>query len=312
MKISTYCPTAFPGVNAALTNLADLVKGVQHSNERIDETAGMIILGGWADPYQLLIRQLKSKGKRVGVWFTSSLGQSGFTPNLCEFAYLKTIFDMMDKHLIDYLFVGGRKIYYPLRDLHENVILLPFPLNVQRFEKYEEIHTPWKIIFFTPKHLYKNVANQLIALAVAQRTKPELDIHINGLEGTQFQFVADLFKLHYIPHGWLPDDEYYPLLGSAACSLQITYAEICNYSAMSAMAMGTPTLLSNVVDWLPHTKLNRNLVVGRFDSPEHIAEKILHVAEKPEQYSAHVKYMIRHVAHLNNQAVIHIMKELVE
>jgi glycosyltransferase involved in cell wall biosynthesis len=274
--------------------------------------ADLVILGGWTNEYQQILRGLKAKGIKTAVWFMSSLGQSGFTPQLCELSFLSTIFQLMDAKLIDYLVVGGRKIYYPLRNLHDNIILLPFPFNYTKYAEYRQGKTPWKIVFFSPKHTYKNVVNQLAALALAQQSKPQLDVHVNNLAGSGFDAVADLFKLKYTSHGWLQDKEYYAMLSSAACSMQVTYAEVCNYGAMTSMAMGTPTLLSNVVDWLPHTKLNRNLIVGRFDSPEHLAEKILHAAENPEQYADHVQRMIRRVADSHNQAVNHILRELVE
>lgn len=302
----------FPGVNSCLRNLSEVVNGVSHSNTALDDSADLVILGGWTDEYQKILRDLKGKNCKKAVWFMSSLGQSGFTPQLCEYSYLATIFQLMDARLLDYLIVGGRKIYYPLRKLHSNIILLPFPFNSGKYESYQKPKTPWKVVFFSPKATYKNVVNQLAALALAQETRPELEVHINNLAGTGFEFVADLFKLKYNSHGWLQDEDYYNLLGTAACSMQVTYAEVCNYGAMTAMAMGTPTLLSNVVDWLPHTKLNRNLVCGRFDSPEYISEKILTIAENPQHYVDHVKRMIHRVSDINNQAANHILRELVE
>ncbi len=312
LKINTFCPPIFPGVNSCLTNLSEVVQGVTHSNTTLNPDCDLVILGGWTNEYQKILRDLKGKGCRTAVWFMSSLGQSGFTPQLCEFSYLSTIFELMDSGLLDYLIVGGRKIYYPLQKLHRNIILLPFPFNHTKYEAYEKPKTPWKAVFFSPKATYKNVCNQLISLALAQQSHPELDVYVNNLTGTGFDHIADLFKLKYTSYGWLPDNEYYGLLGSAAVSMQVTYAEVCNYGAMVAMAMGTPTLLSNVVDWLPHTKLNRNLVVGRFDSPEYISSKILAVAENPNYYVDHVKRMIQTVSALNNQGVNHILRELVE
>lgn len=308
MKITTYCPATFPGVTAALTNLADVVPGVKHSSEQVDDNADLVILGGWLHEYQLILPQIKTK---KAVWFTSSLGQSGLTPNLCEYAYLQTILKLLDRGSIDYLFVGGRKIYYPLRR-YRNVLLLPFPLDIRRYQKYEGERKPWQVVFFTPKNIYKNIPNQLIALSLAQQSHPEMEIHINGMEGSPFQLIRDIFPMRAHDYGWLPDGEYYSLLGSAAASLQVTYAEICNYSAMAAMAMGTPVLLSNVVDWLPQTKLHRDLIVGRFDSPEHIAEKIINVAAKPQEYVDHVKRMIRRVATINNRGAIEVLKQLLE
>ena len=299
-------------MNACLRNLSEVTNFCSHSNERVDDSADLVILGGWVDQYQTILRDLKGKACKKAVWFMSSLGQSGFTPQLCEYNFLSTIFELMDAKLIDYLIVGGRKIYYPLRKLHDNIILLPFPFNYNKYETYQKPKTPWKVVFFSPKATYKNVVNQLAALSLAQETHPDLEVHVNNLAGTGFEFVADLFKLKYNSYGWLQDEEYYSLLGSAACSMQVTYAEVCNYGAMTAMAMGTPTLLSNVVDWLPYTKLNRNLVMGRFDSPEEIASKIITIAENPQHYSDHVKRMIRVVADKHNQGCNHILRELVE
>ena len=311
MKVTTFCPSSFPGVNSCFRNLCEVTNFTTHSNEQVVKS-DLVILGGWVHEYQTILRDLKKDGVKTAVWFMSSLGQSGFTPQLCEFSFLSTIFQLMDAKLIDFLIVGGRKIYYPLRNLHSNIILLPFPFNYTKYASLRQGKVPWNAVFFSPKNTYKNVVNQLAALALAQQQQPKLDVHINNLTGTGFDHIADLFKLKYSAHGWLPDNEYYGMLSQAACSMQVTYAEVCNYGAMTSMAMGTPTLLSNVVDWLPHTKLNRNLVVGRFDSPEHIAEKILHVSENPEQYADHVQRMIRRVADQHNQAVNHVLKELVE
>jgi len=312
MRVSTFCPKAFPGVNSALTNLSEVVAGTVHSNENIKTDCDLLILGGWVDEYQFILNQVKDKPCKKAVWFTSSLGQSGLTPNLIEYAYLKTILKLLDTDLLDFLFVGGRKIYYPLRPLHKKIQLLPFPFNHQKYAAFDVEHKPWRVIFFAPKTVYKNVPNQLIALSLAQQIRPELDVHVNNIERTYYSLITDIFPLRYASHGWLPDSEYWQLIGSSACSLQITYAEVCNYSAMTSMAMGTPTLLSNVVDWIPHTRLNRNLIVGRFDSPEHIAEKILHVAEDPDHYSDHVKRMITHVAQMNNRGAIEVIKAICE
>lgn len=308
MKIATFCPPGMPGVNAALVNLASMVPNVAHSNVEIGFDADFVILGGWVDQYQLALPRIKGK---KAVWFTSSLGQSGLSPQLCEYAYLRTILKLLDDGRLDYLFVGGRKIFHPLRHI-KNVIHLPFPLDLRKYRQYETFHELNRVVFFTPKNLYKNVPNQLIALSLAQQLNSKLEVHVNGMQNSPFQIVRDCFPLTAKDYGWLPDDQYYPLLASAACSLQVTYAEVCNYTAMIGMALGTPTLLSNVVDWLPQTKLHRDLVVGRFDSPEYIAEKILRVSANPEQYSKHVRYMIEHVAKLNNLGAIEVMRQLTE
>jgi len=311
------------GTKSALKNLSAIVEGVVPPVSEIQDLAAfadadLIILGAYVQQYQGLVHAIKEKNPKtkIAIWFTSSLGQSDLVQNGIELQFLVTLKEMVKAGALDYLFVGGRKIYYPLHAAgFPKLFLLPFPLDLAKYEHFKDVkHVPYHVGFFNSKMNYKNVINQLTAMFLAKKQEPKLRLFINKLQPIHKFYLNQVLEFNeFTDLDFIPDKgDYYKLVASMACTLQVNYADVCCYAAMSSMAMGVPCIMSNVVDWLPHTKLNRNLVVGRFDSPEYIAEKILTVAQNPQHYVDHVKRMIHRVADMNNQAANHILRELVE
>ena len=125
---------------------------------------------------------------------------------------------------------------YPKKGFHH-----PYPLSYapQVPQPKEPI-----ITLMCPDKPSKNVFNQLIAVALVQRERPELVLHTNiqDLRGLERQ-------LKVVQHPWLPRPEYHQLLASAQVNLAASLAETFSYQAAESLLLGTPCILTQAVPW---------------------------------------------------------------
>jgi len=87
MEVLTVCPRDFPGVTSQFKHLAATTGLTEHSLEVSKKTLEgkkLVIFGAWSHYYYRALKQLRSEEVKVGLLWTSPVGQMGFSPNFVD------------------------------------------------------------------------------------------------------------------------------------------------------------------------------------------------------------------------------------
>ena len=255
----------FPGVCRVLEESEKLgfLKLVKLDSDRVAiPPADTYLLGAWSPAYNQLLKVLE--GSRVGVLWTSSCGELGFEP--IEQDYLAAI---IDNPAIKFVWFGDES----LGKVFKKGFYAPYPMKLP--EEGLIPHEKQDIVtLFCPNTAKKNIVNQLVAIALLQRTTSVV-LHTNVPVDPVF---AASIKLKYVQHSWLEEREYKELIASSKLNFACSWAETLNYQAAEALMLGTFSVLSTTIPWaMPY------LTVKNPNDPLEIAQvahKVLDTQER--------------------------------
>ena len=235
---------AFPGVSRLFDECIRVIGQGEHiyledlyKVKKEDE----IIFGAWTPQYSIAIRKVKAKKKSIE--FSSPLLQqdlSGVEPQ-----YLLTILQLLDKGVIDGLWVVDENNYKVLKD-KEGVFYTPHPFSAEKLKKYRMKEKDKEgVNLFTIFHPRKNVLTQLAGAKLAQEENGFM-LFTNGMPSMYRQF-ANSISLNFYDWGFLPQTDYFSWLSSARLSLNVFLSEAFAYTCAEALALGVPVVMSPVV-----------------------------------------------------------------
>lgn len=244
--------------------------------------ADIFILAAWHPAYE----QLLGLPGRIGVLWTSSAGEMDFTP--VEQHYLNNI--NRDPQ-IDFIWFGDPSLarVYPRKGFYA-----PYPFDV------DEVALPAVekrniVTLFCPTGMKKAIYPQLLAVKLIQGSV-DLTLHTN-IQG----YDHILNELDCQRYGWLPDEEYKALVASARINLAVSWAETYHYQGCEAALMGTPSVGSRAIPWLPKS------YTANPNSPLEIAAKMKYLLMHPE---IDLKEHIRYICRKNNAKLMGIFQRL--
>lgn len=216
------------------------------------------ILGAWHPAYSHIIDQLPG---RAGVLWTSSSGEVGLEP--VEQEYLRKI--LSDKR-ISFVWFGdpGLAAVYSERGFWAQ-----YPLNMCMVEprKTKSPH----VTLYQPQTLKKNLLNQLLGVALAQKARPDITLYTN----VEIPAVAAEVMGSRVATGWLSRDRLDSLIAGALANMCVSWAETFSYQTAEATMLGTPTLASQAVRWAPPL-----WQVADPNDPEEIAASLLALIDR--------------------------------
>lgn len=240
----------------------------------------IIVLGGWHFSYLPIIRKLKRKNKKVGIYWTSSIGQSEMTEKYIEIHYLNKLLAFLQEKIIDFIIVPERT-YEALGNI-EKIFPLPHTFNLSKIKFLRKKDVIKKADIFLPVRHGKNILCQFIGVHLADS---KIEIYTNVKNKELLRFLKSL-NIAYIYKDWIPSyEKYLRFISSMGFSLQVTYTETFNYAVAERMAMGIPVFVSGNIFLITHDKfLKKYLCVEAPDSPLEISRKIRFLIENKSLY----------------------------
>jgi len=242
--------------------------------------ADIFILAAWHQSYS----QLLGLGK-MGVLWTSSAGEMDFEP--VESQWLG---DILNDPRISFVWFGDRSLAaaFPQKGFY-----CPYPLDVSL--EPPKVAKEDIITLFCPSGPKKNLANQLLAVGLAQR-EAKLTLHTN-IQG----YDSMLSLVDHVKHPWLPQEEYYRLLASAKVNLAVSWCETWNYNVAEAGLCNTASVTSPTIP-VP------GLVVENANSPLDIANGILQIASASTEMGEKARSEVIKFAKARNDELKHILQ----
>ncbi len=306
MALLLVSPKSFPGVVAALKNLSAVVgtadfryledvvyRGPRFGNELVRRGyrkiqrelqfldfsvflgyGDNVVLGGWLNLYEPLIRELNRRGMRPSLMWCSTLGQAEMTRT--EVYSLLKVLGYLKEKKIRYLLLHKRlevfrELFGTLGDLG-CAVNLPHTIDLERVtgsgrSEFEGRNAD----LFVPLRFGKNVLTQL---AAAKLCKNGCTLHCN-VDVDWLRDISCEMGLEMSFHPWLEEKDYWRLLSGMDLSLQVTHTESFNYAVCERMCLGLPVLATHNI-WLlsDDDLLRKYLCVEAPDTPRAIAQKI--------------------------------------
>ena len=293
---------AFPGVSRLFDETISAVGGEHIYLSDLHKVAkeDIVIFGAWHPQYSTAIRRCKAKKKLIE--FSSPLLQQDLSG--VESEYLLTILQLLDKGVIDGLWVVDEGNYKVLKD-KEGVFYTPHPFSVERLKKYRMKEKDKEgVNLFTIFHPRKNVLTQLAGATLAQEEYGFM-LFTNGMPSMYQQF-ANSIGLNFYDWGFLPQTDYFSWLSSARLSLNVFLSEAFAYTCAEALSFGVPVLMSPVV--AKNMGMDEGeLIVNDISSAEEISSLISHVlslgGESYGELCESCTKAIEHTAQKNNEDV---------
>jgi len=226
----------FPGVSRLFDETISVVGGEHIYLRDLHKVTkeDIVIFGAWHSQYSTAIRRCKAKKKIIE--FSSPLLQQDLSG--VESEYLLTILQLLDKKVIDGLWVVDEGNYKVLKD-KEGVFYTPHPFSLERLKKYQMKEKDKEgVTLFTIFHPRKNVLAQLAGAKLAQEENAFM-LFTNGMPSMYQQF-ANLIGLNFYDWGFLPQTDYFSWLASSRLLLQATLSEAFCYVAAQGLGLGVP------------------------------------------------------------------------
>lgn len=280
-EIFLTCKDYFPGVRAVFRHVESLGLGkfigdisnpaaMNDINQSDLNEDDLVIFGAWDQTYALPMRRLKCE---KGLLFTSSPGQMSLSPGACEIDMLAQLLRWRKEGKLDHLFILSRELFEYLKECTSiPITYFPAPFDFSLYEKHRFNNFEAKtrsIGLFIPQNseARKNYYNQKLAVDMVLKQYPDVQIRTNALQ-------------------WLPEEQYYSMLGSVMVNLQVTHTEAFDYQAAEAIACGTITVTSPCVR--ENIGLDDPFTVRNPDSPIEIKRRVMDVLElEEEEYMSH-------------------------
>jgi len=235
----------YPGIARLFSETIAVVGGKQIYLADMHQVAkdDTVMFGAWHPRYAMAIRR-DCKAKRKYVHWSSPLLQAELAG--VELGYLSTIVDLLDKDVIDGIWMNDKGIYDTYKD-SGNIFYAPAPFNPAALKRYRKKAIDKEGVFFFSvfSNKQKNIAVQLAAAKLAQKEHPFI-LYVNGLT-PEFTAFADTIHLRYIDLKHLPSDDYFEWLSSARLMLGVAASEAFSYVAAETLSLGVPLLMSPVV-----------------------------------------------------------------
>jgi len=317
-EILTISPKDFPGVTSQFRHLAATTGMTEHDvtiSRETMEGKKMVIFGAWSHYYYRALKRLRAEPVKIGLLWTSPIGQVGFSPNFIEVSFLYIIKDAIRSGMLDYLFIPTERILKAFRKIFSEDIVryLPNTYDIDGIrEKYLDVdlqpHENW-VSLFSPFGVRKNLLNQMLAAKLAG-----VKLHMNNLI-PQLRDFADLIELDYVDMGWMSAESYFRSIQTMKCGLKVSYSETFDYSLFDHMVFGIPCLISRTIEWIQAKEPWLNLIVDNFDDPNEIAEKLKLLVKGDgivNFYSRKVMELAREVAEKGNKTCIRTLREAIE
>lgn len=252
----------FPGVQSVLRH--GHAEGIwtrielQKLNTIEQDDNALIILGGFTPDYAQIIRKLKKKGFRTGIFWTSSLGQMEQVPE--EIDLFGQVGSLLQSKDLDFALCGDQTLPVIFGG---RLIYAPYPLSMKEsyLIKRPKEH---KIGIFLPQHPRKNILNQVFSLLFLTH-HPSIQLHHNLiLPQLPFQTIS------YQP---ISDrDKFLTILVSLTLSLMVTHTESFGYSFVDAVLAGTiPIIGPAMAEYFPQPDFPLPITCPNPDSPKEIA-----------------------------------------
>lgn len=287
--ILTICPEEYPGTTAVLKNYN--VSGlVDHSDTISPETVQnrkMVMFGGWHPIYYEAMKRVVSTGTPIGLFWTSSVGQTDFSNNGMEISYIHLIMDLVNAGIINKVFVATESVqsmFQRFIKVKENVIHLPYAYDFEPIEKAKDKTLKpgdrW-VDLFCPGDTRKNMLVQTHGAALANA-----HLHYSGLR-SRYTWFAELMRIKYTDMGWMAKPNYYKAVQTMKLGLQVTYAETFDYVVAEHFGLERPCLISTVMGSWVDKSLWDDLMVYNIDDPLEVAKKIDNILDmSPKEWKA--------------------------
>ena len=318
MEVLTVCPRDFPGVTSQFKHLAATTELTEHSLEISKKTLEgkkLVIFGAWSHYYYRALKQLRSEEVKVGLLWTSPVGQMGFSPNFVEVSYLFIIKDLLRSGMLDLLFVPTKRITRAFKQIfgEDKVKYLPNTYDVEgvRSKYLDSSLQPvenW-VSLYSPFGVRKNLLNQMVAAKLAG-----VKLHMNNLVPPLRDF-ADLIELDYVDMGWMSSEAYFRSIQTMQCGLKVSYSETFDYSLFDHFVFEVPCLFSRTIEWVDPEEPWLNLIVDNFDDPNEIAAKLRLLLQNEGVlgfFRREVLRLAREVAAERNKRAVETLREVIE
>ena len=271
---------AFPGIARLFAETIAVVGGKQiylADMQQVTEEDS-VMFGAWSPRYAMAIRR-GCKAKRKYLHWSSPLLQAELAG--VELGYLSTIMDMLNKDIIDGIWMNDKGIYDTYKDIG-NIFYAPAPFDPTALKQYRKKAIDKEGVFFFTvfSNKQKNIAVQLAAAKQAQKECPFV-LYVNGLT-PEFAAFADTIHLRYEDLKHLPSDDYFEWLSSARLMLGVSVSEAFAYTCAESLGLGVPVLMSPVVANNMGFE-DGELIVNDISSVEKIKEYILDVLDASEE-----------------------------
>lgn len=284
-QILTICPEDYPGTTAVLKHYS-VSNLVEHTDTISPETVSdrkIVIFGGWHPIYYEAMKRVMGTGTPIGMFWTSSVGQTDFSNNGMEVSYLHLIMDLINAGVVQKLFVATESVQDMFRKFvkrPDDVILLPYAYNFEEIEAAKDknliIGKDW-VDLFCPGDTRKNLLVQIHGAKNAN-----VHLHFSGLR-TRYKWFSDLMKIKYTDMGWMKKDSYYRAVQTMKLGLQVTYAETFDYVVAEHFGLERPCLISTVMGSWVDKSLWDDLMVYNIDDPFEVAKKIENIMDMPKK-----------------------------
>ena len=270
---------AFPGIRRLFKETQLVVGGeLLYLNELQKVGAeDAVMFGAWHPNYSIAIRRCKAKRKYLH--WASPLLQTELAG--VEVEYLSTIFKLLDRKILNGLWVIDMGIYDTCQHLGDNIYYAPAPFDPKHLRSYcKSVSDRSEIMFFTVFHnRQKNPLVQFAAAKLAQKERP-FTLYVNGLTPSQTAFV-DMLQLKYCDLHFLPTVDYFEWLSTAKLGLQVSASEAFSYVAAEILALGVPLIMSPVIAKNMGIT-DKRLIISDISSVEEIRSAILNVLHMPD------------------------------
>lgn len=230
----------FPGVSRVLEEgeklgLWRFIRLGDDPEVRLPE-ADCFLLGAWHPDYPELVKLLPP-GARVGVLWTSSMGEMGFEPS--EIAALS---GLLNNPKVEFIWCGDPAVG-ALRP--PKTFYAPYPLVVEDHRR-RDLPKRDAMTLFCPATLKKNLHNQVLAAALVQR-ESGLVLYTNvPLDNN----LVEMLQIRVVRYSWLPRGQYHEVLQAAKLNFAVSFAETLNYQCAESVMLGTPSVVSPTIPFL--------------------------------------------------------------
>jgi len=301
--IVSLCLQSFPGANQALIHLSrttGLTRHISLAGTRPDgpevhflsgylreQPPSLVLFGGWSPVYAALLSALRDAPISVGVYWTSSGGQSDMSEEIPKLAQI------LDEPAIDHYLFCSEGLAEGLRASGRSAWYLPLTVMLPNSSRPASVtrHTTAGLLNISlfcpaPEYRRKNILNCLLALSMV---RGRYRLFLNGLSHhPAYLTLLKTLRITYRDLGWMERAPYEETLWSIDLGLQLSFAESFNYVAAEHLLRGVPVLASRMVPVMAllSPEIQEQLIVDTVDNAGAIRERIQSFLDTPARCAA--------------------------
>ena len=302
-----------PGVSKVFNNFINVVDNSKHifveniTSDHDFDNFDLIIFGAWHPLYLPMFQNITCK---KSVLWTSSPLQMELSPDSVEINFFNELCSLLDKRIIDYIFIGDKKFSKIFSN--KKIKQFYYPIHLERYienpMKWGKPETNFGL--FTVNHPRKNRFNQINAFILASNQNPKLKLYTNVLK-----------KEHHniINLDWLPNNDFEKQIERIHFGLNVFPSESFCYSFIDFMSKGIPTICSETIannfDISSYGMISLNeLIVYDCDDCVEIKNSIINLSEKSklekEELSLICRNFVEEFAMENNKKLRNFITQL--